>query len=78
MLRGIPDVDQDSDGHLPLETNDSLQSAENVLADIATPGGLDRLHEGEERGKVEREVEGADAVKLITVISVADEAQADL
>lgn len=78
VLRRIADVNQDSDRHRPLKAGDSLQPSKDVLAEVPTVDGLERLHEVEERVELGREVEGGDSVGLAAVVAVTDKAQADL
>lgn len=78
MLRCIADVNQDSDGHRPLEASDSLQSSKDVLAGVLAAEGLERQHVVEKRVELGGEVEGGDSVVLAAVVAVTDKAQADL
>ncbi len=78
MLGSISYVNQDSVRIRPAETDHLFETAEDVFASVGSANGLDGVHEVDDGRRVLGEVDAHYPLASVSVVSIADERNADL
>jgi hypothetical protein len=78
VLGSISYVNQDSVRIRPAETDHLFETAEDVFASVGSANGLDGVHEVDDGRRVLGEVDAHYPLASVSVVSIADERNADL